>query len=127
MTRVNYRTLKKGTGCHNLIQTAACFQSTSEGQLSYQQDLPANHSTLAPACHHCNWLKKQQDIHEASPENTLPMIYSIPFTTLCIFRICRCPFFISALCTLCSMPNGHFHEPSPSDSFSYMVADEFFK
>ena len=99
-------------------------------KLSYQQDSPVNHRPEYP----CSTLsslqlvKKQQDKHEASPKDTYTaydLLSSIHYSMH--LQDLQMPFFISASCTLCSVPSGHFHEPSLSDSFSYTVADDFFK
>ena len=76
--RVDYRTLGKGTGCHNLIQTATCFQSTSEGQNSViSRTCPwiTDLNTLNSSLSSLQLVKKQQGTHEASSEDIYTMIY----------------------------------------------------
>lgn len=127
MTRVNYRTLKKGTGCHNFVQVATYFQFTSPGQNSYQQGLPVNHRPEHP----CSHLSSQQLVKKqqawSTPKDTYiacNLLNSIHyFKHLQDFQIL---FFLLASCTLFSVSNIHFHEPFPSD-FLYVVAADFFQ
>lgn len=121
MTKLDYRSLRLSQPHtdHSLFLSDMRRTKLSYQQGSREKDRPEHpHSSLSPL----QLVKEEQKMCEAPPKDTLPMIYICYSMHL---QELQMPFFIPASHAWCSLPKNHFHEPSPSESFSYMAADDF--